>query len=84
MEKKIVTLNNAEANIYGKLLDLRKAWFDAEDKLNDENYVTMFPIVNAYEKEYFTVRGFVMDAFNVSAQFIEELLTGKYEIRQEA
>lgn len=80
MAKPIVTLNNSEHAIINELKEYRDRWYEASEKLNAENHIIMFPIVDIYEKQYQQARAFVCRAWNVSTAKIDGILDGEYTI----
>ena len=80
MDKKVITLNNAESNIYDELLKARTAWYTIEEQYKKDNNIATLELVNIACKRYLDYRDFVMRAFNVSMQFVEDLLNGEIEV----
>lgn len=80
MTKPIVGLNHTETALFSTLRDYRNAWYEASEKLTEENRIIMLPIVDIYEKQYQQARAFVCKALNRDIRFVEGVLNGDYKI----
>ena len=80
MDKKVITLNCAESNIYDELLKARNAWYEIEAQYKKDHNIATLELVNIACNRYLEYRKFVMRAFKVNVQFIEELLNGDIEV----
>ena len=76
--EKIAVLNNAETGIYNELLKVRNQWKFAEEFAQEHGYHCAGAIVDKTREHYETLKQFVVNAWGVDPEFIEEFLNGEY------
>ncbi len=76
--EKVAVLNNAEAGIYHELLRVRNQWEFAERFAKEHGYHCAGAIADKTREHYETLKQFVVNAWGVDPDFIEEFLNGEY------
>lgn len=76
--EKVAVLNNAEAGIYHELLRVRNQWEFAEEFAKEHGYHCAGAIADKAREHYETLKQFVVNAWGVDPDFIEDFLNGEY------